>query len=468
MRGLESTGLLLRKLTPPVPFRSLLAAWQHAQLDRRTCHDVLARTIAHRGGLAPFFRAEEILHGGRAATDALLFDFFVGPRPWVFLAETRAGAGKRAGAQVPDQAVPAIVDVLCAARDGAPLEDLRARAQQCMTPALAALLCAAVAGAPGDATAHGAWPAPRHPGIYRREHASLLIRSRTTSVLVDPQSLNLGWTTNESRYPVDPEPLQLDAIAITHQHEDHWHLPTLLWLAARRDIELLIPEVPAPSLLTPEVFAESAAHVGCAPRVVKWGDTVQVGDIHIEALPFYGEQPTQVAPGAGPGLRSHGNCYRFDTPELSALVLVDSGADPAGSMIDAIRDHVGRRGPVDVVLANCRPFPEALNPGLPEYAFVLPFERLEQAHRERIAGRVRSITLGPEGVARACQAAGARYFLPYAHGFHGLGVDVDAAMNDALHTAWRDQGVEAELVAWNPGDCARPHGRALQIVPAGA
>lgn len=466
MRGFGGTGLLLRKLTPPVPFRALLAAWQHAQLDRRACHDLLADAIARRDALAPFFRAEEILHGGRSATDALLFDFFATPRPWVFLLEAQAGDGKRAGAQVPDQVIPAITDLLCEVRDGAPIEHLRARAQQCMTPALAELFCASVASASADTAAHGAWPTPQHAGIYRREHASLLIRSRTTSILLDPQSQNLGWTTNESRYPVDPAPLTLDAVVITHQHEDHWHLPTLIWLATRRAVEVLVPDVPAPNLLTPEVFAASAAHVGSAPRVVTWGETVQVGDIQIEVLPFYGEQPTVAVPGPGDGLRSYGNCYRFDTPELSALVLVDSGVDPAGSMLAVIEDSTRRRGPVDLVLSNCRPFAEALNPGLPEYAFALPFERLEQAHRDQKAGRACSITLGPEGVARACRAAGARYFLPYAHGFHGLGVKVDEATNDALRTAWREHRVAAELVAWNPGDCARLDGRTLHIVPA--
>src|SRR5437867_160384 len=36
------------------------------------------------------------------------------------------------------------------------------------------------------------WPAADRPGVYRREHASVLIRSRAASVVLDPLRLGIG------------------------------------------------------------------------------------------------------------------------------------------------------------------------------------------------------------------------------------------------------------------------------------
>src|SRR5205814_95210 len=108
----------------------------------------------------------------------------------------------------------------------------------------------------------------------------------------------------------------------------------------------------------------------------------------------------------------------FNTPEFSVLMLVDSGVDPEGSMLDVIRRSVDERGPIDVVVSQVSEFPEGVNLGLPHYACVLPFDYVASLSREP---RRDSITLGPSGLGEACRVAQARYFLPYAHGFRGIG-----------------------------------------------
>lgn len=90
-----------------------------------------------------------------------------------------------------------------------------------------------------------------------------------------------------------------------------------------------------------------------------------------------------------------------------------------GSAVEMVADSRKKRGPVDVLLSCCASFPEAINFGLPHYAFTLPFGQLQAV----VGGPRQSITLGVDGVAAACEAAEARYFLPYAHGFRGLGED---------------------------------------------
>jgi hypothetical protein len=127
-------------------------------------------------------------------------------------------------------------------------------------------------------------------------------------------------------------------------------------------------------------------------------------------------------------------------------------------MEDVLRRSVGERGPIDVVMSCCFEFPEMLNMGLPHYAFTVPFELL-RAHR----AQRQSITNGPRGIAAACRAAGARYFLPYAHGFGGLHVEPASAESKvseraavaAVRAELARCGATTEVLEWHPGDVLR-------------
>jgi L-ascorbate metabolism protein UlaG (beta-lactamase superfamily) len=453
-----------------VPFPEILGRWTAADFDRRACKEALARLIEERRLPPDLFSLEEIDRGGMAATPALLFDIHARPRDWTWWFLGVPGQ-KEFACEVAAECAADTAEVLRAA---AKVDRIEALAEILDLENLSPWMSEAFRAAYQDDAPFGFWRVPRAPGLYRREHASLVIRSSTTTILTDPQGLTLTWTTDHGRYPAHREAFSPDAIALTHGHEDHWSLASALAAAGSRETPILVPRVPKVNLLCPEDFSASLAAVGQRALAPGWGCTTKVGDIEIEVLPFYGEQPTRNAPGCDPALRNWGNCYRFDCPEFSALILVDSGVDPAGSAIEAISRSAAKRGPIDIVLSCCHAFPEGINVGLAPYALALPFSRLEEIHRESKKGHREMMTLGPSGVAEACRVAGARYFLPYAHGFGGLGRDpvstksgiTEKALLADVTKALKAQGGATTILSWKPGDAALLSGRDLQIDPA--
>ncbi len=103
-----------------------------------------------------------------------------------------------------------------------------------------------------------------------------------------------------------------------------------------------------------------------------------------------------------------------------------------------------------------------INLGLPEYFLTVPFARLREVHAEHQLGRKNSITSGLEGVAELCAVAGAKYFLPYAHGFEGLRrpiehqnaayIGSESRLMARLEIALSNQNTTTSVHRWNPGD----------------
>src|SRR5262249_45019335 len=146
-----------------------------------------------------------------------------------------------------------------------------------------------------------------------------------------------GWTTNFGRSPGERVHLAVDGVFITHLHGDHWSLPSIMRSAPAADTPVVVPRVPAPSLLTTQDPIHSLRLTGQRVESRAWSSKVTVGDIEVDVLPFYGEQPVRDAPGLESPLRNWGNCYRFNAPEFSLLILVDSGVDWGGTMVEVIR-----------------------------------------------------------------------------------------------------------------------------------
>jgi L-ascorbate metabolism protein UlaG (beta-lactamase superfamily) len=315
-------------------------------------------------------------------------------------------------------------------------------------------------------------PSPGQPGIFRREHASLLVQSRTTRILVDPAGLFRAAAFPAGRDRLAPIEGALDAVLVTHGHDDHWHLPSLFRDLATPDIPVVVPHVSRRNLLNRSLYGEELELAGQAARALPWGSELVIGDILVEVLAFHGEQPTREAPGAIDGLRSWGNCYVIRTPEISLLLLVDSGKDPSGEMHDVVARSVARHGPIDVVLSCLREFASPFFGGLEHYWAALPLARLRELYDDYRGGDLPSTTLGPAGVASLCGVAGAKYFLPYAHGFEGAGQIIDdigwgagEPSEAEVVEVLRQAAERVDARAWVPGDVAMIEGDDLVIRP---
>ncbi len=327
----------------------------------------------------------------------------------------------------------------------------------------------AVFQAPAD---EPAWPKISQPGIYRREHASVVIRSRTTTILVDPITLWSGYpglvhasTRREGEH--------FDAIFITHTHADHWHPPSIMYWASDSRVPVYVPQVPQRNVLS--LDDPSAVLAGFGQKVIapQWWSSLRVGDIVVDVLPFYGEQPTRDAPGAPPTLRNFGSCYRFNTPDFSVLVLVDSGADPAGSMVQAVRRSVAQRGPADVLLTSLPIFYSPFFLGLGVNFLTLPFYRLQELYAQFIERRLPSVTPGPQGIVEMCEELKPRYYLTYGNGFTAPGAAIEDVCGDGqpseamlllqISAELKAKKVETTAMHWSPGDMVDFRSGALRL-----
>jgi L-ascorbate metabolism protein UlaG (beta-lactamase superfamily) len=447
----------LNRIQPRFPW-TLIYRFMAARFDRARCQALLDERIAAGVVHEPWLRSPRLDDDGPLLADEGLFA----------LPESRWGVSIKCysdrqrsrlaavwEAELDEDSLPSVTAML---RDGLRGDDpalFRAEHDD-LPPQLLDVLMAEEPELPI------VWPVRRTPGLYRHEHASLLFVSETTSLLIDPLSPLLGLSgLQEVAAELSGS---LDAIAITHSHGDHWHLPSLLTRLPAAETPVLVPSVPRVNVLTPIDFARDltlAGHAGARP--VGWGETIRIGDIEIDVLPFFGEQPTRDAPGAPAGVRSYGNCYRIQTPQLSAIVLVDSGADPDGSMIDVLAQSRLQRGPCDVVLSCLREFASPFFGGLITYWPTLSFARLSQLYRELQTNGLPFTTAGPVGMAQACRAVGAAYALGYAHGFNGMGNAIEdigwgggepseRAATIALARELQRLGAVTKALDWRCGD----------------
>lgn len=440
---------------------TLLCEWLQREFEPKACQRAVDEAIADAasGASGSLLDRDAVTDGGLLATGPLLYPsadralrVHVGggdPRPW------------SANLRFDEASAPEVGDLLRhLARDP---EDVARRLglPEAVTSALA----------PDEPDCMPTFARIDEPGIYRREHGSIVIRSETTSVLLDPVS---HWMPQGLRAPVDVDGA-LDAIFITHGHADHFSVASILAVAPHADTPVVVPPVPRPSLLAPHDMLATLQLFGQAALAPAWGTSLDIGDIRVDVLPYYGEQP--VCSGAGPpdDVRNWGSCYRFATPQMTAIALIDSGADPLGDMVDVVGTSREEHGPVDFVLSSLARFPSPFFLGLPHYYLSLPFDRLRELFELFVAGRLPSVTLGPEGVVDVCRAGQPRYYLPYGNGFEGLGTPIqDVGMHTGeppeldlvrwLAERFEHERIDTTALAWDPGDRVSLHsGRAVRM-----
>lgn len=174
---------------------------------------------------------------------------------------------------------------------------------------------------------------------------------RIGGALFDP--FLLPWA---ELYPADYQPvatseLAPDAVFISHSHPDHFDLGSLLRFGA--EAAIYVPYVPRESILAVDMVARLREVGFTNVRSLGWGESVDVGGTLVQALPFYGEQPT-TADVLHPAARNFGNAYRIDTAAGRFALTIDCGADASGTTKLLAAHSRAEKGPIDALFAGYR------------------------------------------------------------------------------------------------------------------
>ncbi|HET9933461.1 MAG TPA: MBL fold metallo-hydrolase [Polyangiaceae bacterium] len=255
-------------------------------------------------------------------------------------------------------------------------------------------------------------------------HAMVRIGDAGEAALFDP--FLLPWSRS---YPAEYQPVAASELApklicVSHSHPDHFDLGSLLRFGA--DTPIYVPHVPRESILAVDM-ASRLREVGFTNvRALDWGESVAVEGLSVEALPFYGEQPT-TSDVLHPDVRNFGNAYRVDGVVGRYALTVDCGADLSGTTLQLASRSKQDRGPIDALFAGYRAW--ALYPirylfsSVARYLLFVP-EPL-WAVRQKIMDDANDAL-------DAAERWGARFLVPYADGGapwywqRGLGPRLDA------------------------------------------
>lgn len=176
------------------------------------------------------------------------------------------------------------------------------------------------------------------PGVRIRYlgHASLLVEWAGASVLVDPV-INHRYADPRRYFSYDDLPATIDCIAITHGHEDHLHVETLLELR-HKTRTVVVPRSAGGSLHDPSL--------ALLLRSLGFGDVREVDDMDrvplpgggvLSALPFLGEHGDLAIRGKA--------AYLLEGGGRSLLCVADShNVEP--QVYAYVREQVG---PVDAL-----------------------------------------------------------------------------------------------------------------------
>ncbi len=118
-------------------------------------------------------------------------------------------------------------------------------------------------------------------------HACILVETKNKTLLFDPV-LSYTYESGISRYTYDDLPEQIDYVLITHNHQDHVLLETLLQLR-HKIAEIIVPRSGGGALEDPSLKL-ILGNLGFK-RVLELDelDTIRFGDGEIMAVPFMGE-----------------------------------------------------------------------------------------------------------------------------------------------------------------------------------
>lgn len=179
-------------------------------------------------------------------------------------------------------------------------------------------------------------PAPRArwsgPGVRVRYfgHACVLVESPDVTVLVDPTASYL-YPSDVPRFTYGDLPEKIDYVLVTHNHQDHFLLETLLQI--RHQVgEVVVPRGGSGSLCDPSL--RGVLHAIGFPRVRELGEleSLEIPGGRVTGVPFLGEHAdlaiaTKLA-------------FVVDVPGFKAMFAADSNnLEPR--VYDMVREVVG-------------------------------------------------------------------------------------------------------------------------------
>ena len=303
-------------------------------------------------------------------------------------------------------------------------------------------------------------PSIEQPGVYRLQHAALLYRTKTTGILVDPQ-LHSNYGMSGIKNDISRAMLEglVDGILISHNHYDHWHCPTLMMFPP--DIPIFVPKVPRNSLACEDMVSRLKSLGFENVIAVDWySDGIFIGDIEVNVLPFYGEQPVnpQYSETKHPDLRNWGNTYLLRTENYSSWFLIDSGDDPLGKTSEVAAYIKDKFGGVDWVLSNFQSLSynsigsDISSWGADIIGTLMSNPQMLEAMNQQQGSHLS--TLGAKGVAEICHIVGVKACLPYDHSWAELVqyTEHDQSLIKDVAQELKQLDCSTEVIPWRIGD----------------
>jgi hypothetical protein len=187
---------------------ALQKRWAEARFEPSACRAALERMLAESRVDERQFIPSAIERGGYFVTEELLFSAGPPSQDWAF---SVANDDQELSLELSEADVPVVASLL---RDAARSTDGR-RLREAWEPIMGAEPMEVLCAPRPRRVDSPCWQPVDEPGIYRREHACLVLRSRTTTLVLDPQAWSRSWTTGFGLYPAEASDLAADCVLVS-------------------------------------------------------------------------------------------------------------------------------------------------------------------------------------------------------------------------------------------------------------